>query len=70
MNPHILDQDTLREMFEIRLVLKTGMADFIFQRITPQNIAQLKEIVSQEPPATEHHLFNIEHEIRFHGKLY
>ena len=25
MNPHILDQDTLREIFEIRLVLEIGM---------------------------------------------
>ncbi|RPD45573.1 FadR/GntR family transcriptional regulator [Paracnuella aquatica] len=70
MNPHILNQDTLREMFEIRLVLEIGMADFIFQRITPEDVVKLKEIVSQEPPATEQHLFNIEHEILFHGKLY
>ena len=70
MNPHILDQETLREIFEIRLVLEIGMADFIFQRITSDDIKQLKEIVANEPPATEHHLFNIEHEIAFHGKLY
>jgi len=70
MNPHILDQETLKQMFEIRLVLEIGMADFIFQRITKEDIAQLREIVSHEPPATQHHLFNIEHEIAFHGKLY
>lgn len=70
MNPHVLDQATLKEIFEIRLVLEIGMADFIFQRITNEDIAQLKEIVQNEPPATEHHLFNIGHEISFHGKLY
>jgi len=70
MNPHILDQDTLREIFQIRLVLEIGMADFIFQRITPEHIEQLKEIVANEPPAAEHYLFNISHEIAFHGKLY
>lgn len=70
MNPHILDQETLKEIFEIRLVLEIGMADFIFQRITKEDIEELKKIVSNEPPATEHHLFNIEHEIAFHGKLY
>lgn len=70
MNPHILDQDTLREMFELRLILEIGMADFIFQRIKPEDLAELKEIVLLEPPATEQHLFNIEHEIAFHGKLY
>lgn len=70
MNPHILDQDTLKEMFEIRLVLEIGMADLLFHRITKKDIEELKEIVANEPPATQYHLFNIEHEIAFHGKLY
>jgi DNA-binding FadR family transcriptional regulator len=70
MNPHILDQETLKEMFEIRLVLEIGMADFLFQRITKQDIEELKEIVSKEPSVTDSHLFNIEHEVAFHGKLY
>src|SRR5690348_10519134 len=70
MNPHILDQETLKEIFEIRLVLEIGMADFLFQRIKKEDIEELKEIVSNEPPATQYHLFNIEHEIAFHGKLY
>lgn len=70
MNPHILDQDTLREIFEIRLVLEIGMADLLFHRITKEDIEELKQIVSNEPPATQYHLFNIEHEIAFHGKLY
>lgn len=70
MNPHILDQETLREIFEIRLVLEIGMADLLYHRITKENIAELKQIVSNEPPATQYHLFNIDHEIAFHGKLY
>ena len=70
MDPYILDQETLKQMFEIRLVLEIGMADLIFQRITKEDIATLREIVSREPPATQHHLFNIAHEIAFHGKLY
>lgn len=70
VNPHILDQSTLKEMFELRLMLEIGMADFIFQRITPSDIKELKQIVSKEPDATQDYLFNIEHEIAFHGKLY
>lgn len=70
MNPHILDQETLREIFEIRLVLEIGMADLLFHRITKEDIGELKRIISNEPPATQYHLFNIEHEIAFHGKLY
>lgn len=70
MNPHILAQDTLKEIFEIRLVLEVGMADFLFQRIKKEDIDELKKIVKKEPPVTDHHLFNIDHEIAFHGKLY
>jgi DNA-binding FadR family transcriptional regulator len=70
MNPHILDQGTLKEIFEIRLVLEIGMADLLLMRITKEDIAELKEIVSNEPSVTKYHLFNIDHEIAFHGKLY
>lgn len=70
MNPHILTPETLREVFEIRLVLEIGMADLLFNRITKKDIDELKHIVENEPPATQFHLFNVEHEIAFHGKLY
>jgi DNA-binding FadR family transcriptional regulator len=70
LNPYLLNEETLRDVFEIRLVLEIGMADFIFQRITPADIEELREIVSKEPAVTEQHLFNIEHEVAFHGKLY
>lgn len=70
MNPHVLDQDTLKGMFEIRLVLEIGMADFLFQRIKKEDLEELREIVRKEPSVTDYHLFNIEHEIAFHGKLY
>jgi len=70
MNPYILDQETLKEIFEIRLVLEIGMADLLFHRITSEDIHELKKIVATEPPATQYHLFNIDHEVAFHGKLY
>ena len=70
MNPHILDQDTLKEIFEIRLVLEIGMAEFIFQRVTQKDIEDLKAIVAKEPVSTEQFIFDSEHEIEFHGKLY
>jgi GntR family transcriptional regulator, transcriptional repressor for pyruvate dehydrogenase complex len=70
MNPHILDQETLKEIFEIRLVLEIGMADFLFKRKTKKDIEELREIVRNEPKIADKHLFNISHEIAFHGKLY
>jgi len=70
MNPYILDQETLKEIFEIRLVLEIGMADLLYHRINQEDIGELKKIVANEPPATQYHLFNIDHEVAFHGKLY
>lgn len=70
MNPHILTPETLREVFEIRLVLEIGMADLLFHRVTKNDIDELKKIVENEPPATQYLLFNAEYEIAFHGKLY
>jgi GntR family transcriptional regulator, transcriptional repressor for pyruvate dehydrogenase complex len=70
MNPQILDDETLKEMFEMRLALEIGMADFIIERVTPQDIAELKQIVINEPDETSNEIFMIEQEIRFHGKLY
>ncbi len=70
MNPQILDQDTLKDMFELRLVLEVGMADFIFQRITEEDIQALKEIVAEAPETSGDNGFLIEHEIAFHSKLY
>lgn len=70
LNPYLLSKETLRDIFEIRLALEIGMADFIFHRITPKDITELREIVAKEPAATEQHLFNTEHEVAFHGKLY
>ena len=70
MNPYILDQETLKEIFEIRLVLEIGMADFIIERVKPADLKELKAIVADEPAVSETFKFQIEHEIRFHGKLY
>ncbi|GEO04352.1 GntR family transcriptional regulator [Adhaeribacter aerolatus] len=70
MIPQVLDDGTLREIFELRLVLEIGMADLIMERVTPEQIAELKEIVANEPNQTESYQFQIQHEINFHGKLY
>ena len=70
MIPQVLDDATLREVFELRLVLEIGMADLIMARVTPAQIAELKEIVANEPDLTTTLQFHIQHEINFHGKLY
>jgi DNA-binding FadR family transcriptional regulator len=70
MIPHILDNSTLKDIFELRLVLEIGMADLILKNITQEDIEELDEIVENEPEFTADVLFEINHEILFHGKLY
>ncbi|SEA28447.1 DNA-binding transcriptional regulator, FadR family [Arachidicoccus rhizosphaerae] len=70
MNPDILDQNTLKEIFEMRLSLEVGMADFIIKRVTEQDIKELRAIVSKETPNKMPNLFAIDEEIAFHSKLY
>lgn len=70
LNPHILDEGTLKDIFELRLVIEIGMGDLIFERVTREDIEELKKIADEYPIATETTAFNIAHEIKFHGKLY
>jgi len=70
MNPEILDKSTLKEIFEMRLALEIGMADFIIERVKPEDIAELRAIVSVETSSSQAVIFDVEQEIRFHGKLY
>jgi len=70
MIPRILDNTTLKDIFELRLVLEIGMADLILKNVTPEDIRELEEIVEKEPELSEDVLFEINHEILFHGKLY
>ena len=68
--PNILDQNTLKDIFEMRLVIEVGMADLVVNRATNEDIDELYEIIKEEiAPSKETH-FNIDHEVRFHGKLY
>lgn len=70
MIPRVMGEETLRDIFELRMVLEIGMGDLIFLRKTPEDIEELYGIVDGEPASSSHVLFEIEHEVRFHGKLY
>lgn len=68
--PGILDDATLRNIFELRMVLEIGMGDLIFERATQQDIDELYGIVESEPANPEETLFDVVQEVKFHGKLY
>lgn len=68
--PNILDQNTLKDIFEMRLVIEVGMADLVIQRATKDDIAGLFEIIKDEISPSKETLFDIDHEVLFHSKLY
>lgn len=69
-HPAMLNEDTLKDIFEMRLALEVGMAELIFDRTTDLDIKELEEIVLRESYDMETTLFQIEEEVAFHGKLY
>ena len=68
---NLLGDQTLKDIFELRLILEMGMADLLFARKTKEDIAELEKIViKQEKEARNTVVFSLDIEIDFHGKLY
>lgn len=71
LDPTLLGMDILKNLFELRLILEMGMADFIFERKTKADLEELEEIVESEEKAVADQVhFSLDREIAFHGKLY
>jgi GntR family transcriptional regulator, transcriptional repressor for pyruvate dehydrogenase complex len=70
MIPNILDEQALKDAFELRLVIEVGMADLVVRRVTPEDIEKLRTIVKDEIQQAIDVLFDVDYEITFHGKLY
>lgn len=69
-HPSILDRTTLKDMFEMRLALEVGMADFIVDRITEKDLHDLRQIANDIVSGDTADPWQVKDEIRFHGKLY
>lgn len=68
LDPEIIDESTLHELFELRIMLEIGMADALFRNITTQDIKTLKEIIhSYEVLGLSS---KVDYEISFHSYLY
>lgn len=69
LNPQLMDENTLKDIFELRLVLELGMADLLYLRKTKKDISELERIVKRDKEEDMED-FRISQEIAFHGKLY
>jgi len=64
-----LEENALRDLFELRLMLEIGMADFIFMRKTEEDLDVLQAIVDKEE-LTLNTEESIRLDIKFHSTLY
>lgn len=70
LDPLIIDESTLQDIFELRLNLEMGLADLLYLRKTQKDIEELEAIAKNEKAVAGKHTFRIKQEIAFHGKLY
>jgi len=68
LDPLIIDDATLKDIFELRLVLEMGLGKLLFRNKTHKDIVDLEKIAKNQD--LEDDTFRIKHEVSFHGKLY
>ncbi|QCX38611.1 FadR family transcriptional regulator [Aureibaculum algae] len=71
IDSNLLGEETLKDIFELRLILEMGMADLLFARKTEKDLTVLNQIVSKEEKLQQDStIFTLDLEVAFHGKLY
>lgn len=70
--PNILSDESMKDIFELRLVLEVGMGDLIYARLAEDDIKMLEDIATREAndPRTDKLKTRLKYEILFHSKLY
>lgn len=67
LNPFLLSNDNLKDIFELRLILEMGISEFLFARKTDKDLDELEAIVKKQSDPS---VVTKEEEIAFHAKLY
>lgn len=67
--PELMDNKTMKDLFELRLILELGIAEILFARKSPEDINDLNKIIAKEKSGINRAI-SIESEVEFHGKLY
>lgn len=69
IDPRIMSENTLFEILGFRIALEIGISNDIFRNVSPNDIAELEEIVKMGI-ASEHNEYSLVDEFTFHTKLY
>lgn len=70
LDPLIMNDNTLQDIFELRLTLEVGLADILYIRKTKKDVEELEKIALNQRKSINRKTFRIKHEIAFHGKIY
>lgn len=70
LDPLIIDDNTLQDIFEIRLTLELGLADLLYLRKTKKDVEELEQIAKNQKVDSGKQVFRIKNEIAFHSKIY
>jgi len=70
LDPLIIGESTLQDIFEIRLTLEMGLADLLYLRKTKKDVEELEQIAKNQKVTGGRQTFRIKNEIAFHGKIY
>ncbi len=69
LEPKLLSKETLKRLFEVRLMLEMGLGEFLFNRITERHFRKLDGILDAETIAgSKSELVALD--IKFHATLY
>lgn len=69
INPYMMTDETMLDLLGFRISLELGIIDELFDHITPEDIAELTEIV-RIGEVTENNEYATVSEYQFHAKLY
>lgn len=70
LDPLIIDDNTLQDIFELRLTLEVGLADILYLRKTKKDVEELEQIAKNQKVDSGRQTFRIKNEIAFHSKIY
>ncbi|HWB92871.1 MAG TPA: GntR family transcriptional regulator [Puia sp.] len=70
LDPLIIGDSTLQDLFELRLTLEMGLADLLYIRKTKKDVEELEQIAINQKVDSGRQTFRVKNEIAFHGKIY
>lgn len=69
LDPQLLDDETMNEIFEMRLVIEVGLGDVLFLRKDNADLIKLEKIIEKEEKVTKK-IDIVKCDIEFHSMLY